>query len=92
MSGLPLGLILFNVLINDLHNTLEYIVIKFMNDPKFGGVVAMMKVWAAIQRNLTGQEKWIDRNLTETWKTRMECPVAEAEQPHTSVKAVSLRN
>lgn len=36
MSGLPLKLILFNVLINGLHNMLECVLIKFIKTQNLG--------------------------------------------------------
>lgn len=56
-QGSILGLILWNIFINDWDGGRECTLSSFMEDTKLGGVVYMLKVRAAIQRDLGGLKK-----------------------------------
>ena len=51
-QGLVLGLVLFNVFINNLEDGIECIFSKFADDTMLGGVVNTLEGKARIQRDL----------------------------------------
>ena len=61
-QGLILGPVLSNTFINGLHNGTEYILSKFVDGTKLGGVVDMPGGCAAIQKDLNNLEKGANRN------------------------------
>ena len=54
-----LELILCNICIHDWDDGRECTISSFMDDTRLGGVVYMLKVRAAIQRDLGGLKKWL---------------------------------
>lgn len=64
LQGLVLGPILFCVIvISDLNDGAEYILRKFTDGTKLGGVADIPKGCAAVQRDLNRPKEWTDRNF-----------------------------
>ena len=60
---LVLDLILFSIFMNDMGQWIVYILSKFSDDTKPGGVADTPEGCAAIQLDLGRPESWVERNL-----------------------------
>ena len=55
-SGVCYGLVLFNIIINDIDSTLS----KFADGTKLSGAADTIEGWDAIQRDLDTVDRWGD--------------------------------
>ena len=69
-GGSVLGLILFNIFINDIDSGIKYTLSKFAVDTKLWGVVNIPEGWNAIQSNVDRLEQWIQVNLMRFNKSK----------------------
>jgi len=69
-QGSVLGLILFNIFINDQEDGAECTLSKLAGDTKLGGVADTPEGQAAVQRDLTRLEKWANGDLMKLNKEK----------------------
>ena len=65
-----LGLILFNIFINDLDEEIESSLSNFADDTKLGRVADTLEGFATIQHDLDRPESWTGRNLMRFNKSK----------------------
>ena len=65
-----LGPVLFNILIDDLDEAMEYPLLRFANDTyELGGLLNILKGRTAIHRDLDRLEEWANRNEQDSTRT-----------------------
>lgn len=77
-QGSVLGLVLFNIFINDLDDGIEGVLIKFANDCKLGGVANTPEDRVRIQNDLNSLESWAKTNNMEF--NREKCKVLHLDR------------
>ena len=65
-----MGLLLFNIFINDIDDSVERSLSKFADDTKLSGAVDALERKVAIQRDLDRLDRWAHNNLVNFNKAK----------------------
>lgn len=88
-SGVPLGLVLFNNLTNNLDGRIECTLNKYTDDVRMEGVAGSTEGQEAKQRDLKRLERWADKSLMKFNKEDVQSPAPGEAQPQSPVHAES---